>query len=89
MGPNFKIDERYAEIIAMLFIIMMYSASIPCLYISGSLICLTMYWSDKVLFIRYYKLPPRLGRDLAKRSIKVMEFSILLHLVTGVYMFTN
>ena len=73
----------------MLFIIMMYSAAIPVLYISGSLISFTLYWSDKVLFLRYYKLPPRYGRDLAKRTIKVMEFAILLHLVVGAYMLTN
>ena len=89
MGAELKIDERYSEIIAMLFIVMMYSSAIPVLYIAGSLICMVMYWTDKALFLNYYKLPPRYGRDLAKRAIKVMEYSILLHLLVGAYMLTN
>ena len=73
----------------MLFIIMMYSAAVPILYVSGLLICLTMYWSDKVLFLRHYKLPPRYGRDLAIRSIGIMEYAIVLHLLMGCYMLSN
>jgi len=73
----------------MLFIIMMYSASIPILYVSGLLICITMYWSDKVLFLRHYRLPPRYGRDLATRAITIMEYAILLHLIVGCYMLSN
>ena len=68
---------------------MMYSAAIPILYISGLLICLTMYWSDKILFLRHYKLPPRHGRDLASRAISFMEYAIVLHLIVGCYMLSN
>jgi len=75
--------------IAMLFIIMMYSAAIPVLYVSGFLICLTMYWSDKALFLRHYRLPPRYGRDLAKRAIAIMEYAIILHMIIGCYMLSN
>ena len=73
----------------MFFIIMMYSAAIPALYIAGLLICFSMYWSDKILFLRHYRLPPRYGRDLASRSNKIMMFAMILHLFTGVYMLSN
>ena len=73
----------------MFYIIMMYSAAIPSLYIAGLLICFSMYWSDKILFLRHYKLPPRYGRDLSKRSNKIMMYAILLHLFTGAYMLSN
>ena len=68
---------------------MMYSASIPILYMSGLMICLTMYWSDKVLFLRHYRIPPRHGRDLASRAISFMEYAILVHLIVGCYMLSN
>ena len=68
---------------------MMYSAAIPSLYVAGLLICFSMYWSDKILFLRHYKIPPRYGRDLAKRANKIMQFAILLHLFVGVYMLSN
>ena len=83
------IENRYAQVIAMFFIIMMYSAAIPILYIAGLLICFSMYWSDKILFLRHYRLPPRYGIDLAARSNKIMMFAIILHLLTGVYMLSN
>ena len=73
----------------MFFIIMMYSASIPILYISGLIICLTMYWSDKILFLRHYRIPPRHGRDLAARAISFMEYAIVVHLIVGCYMLSN
>jgi len=85
----FQFENRYSQLIAMLFIIMMYSASIPVLYVSGLIICLTMYWSDKALFLRHYRLPPRYGRDLATRAIGIMEYAILLHLIVGCYMLSN
>ena len=73
----------------MFFIIMMYSAAIPVLYLSGFLISLSMYWSDKVLFLRHYKLPPRHGRDLSSRMLWYMEYAIILHLLVGCYMLSN
>ena len=68
---------------------MMYSAAIPSLYIAGLLICFSMYWSDKILFLRHYKIPARLGTDLARRAHNIMMFAIILHLLTGVYMLSN
>ena len=49
----------------MFFIIMMYSTTIPLLYFAGLLICASMYWSDKILFLRHYRLPPRYNKNLA------------------------
>ena len=89
LGAIFQFENRYSQLIAMLFIIMMYSAAIPILYVSGLLICITMYWSDKALFLRHYRLPPRHGRDLASRAIRIMEYAILLHLFVGCYMLSN
>ena len=68
---------------------MMYSAAMPILYFFGSLICLIQYWSDKILFLRHYRLPPRYGRVIASRTTQIMEFSILLHLIVGLFMLTS
>ena len=89
LGSKFKIDYRFSGIIALFFIVTLYSVAIPTLYIAGFLACLTQYWSDKILFLRYYKLPPRSGRYLAKRAVKVMEFAVLLHMLAGVYILTD
>jgi len=65
-GPGFSIASRYAVLIAMIFIIMMYSTAIPFLYACGLITCFLSYWVDKILFLRLYKIPPRYGLDLAK-----------------------
>ena len=89
MGSEFKIAERYAKIVSVLFIIMMYSVAIPILYFAGSLICFATYWSDKTLFLRHYRLTPRLGSRVSIQAIDVMGYAILLHFIVGVYMITN
>jgi len=73
----------------MMFIVMMYSTAIPCLYLAGFFICFFMYWSDKALFLRHYRSPPRYGLELATRAHKIMTWSILLHLMCGLYMISN
>jgi len=88
-GPEFTIASRYAVLIAMIFIIMMYSTAIPLMYACGFLIFFLSYWTDKILFLRLYKVPPRYGLHLAFGTQIVMEWSILLHLFTGIYMISN
>ena len=88
-GPSFQIGNRYAQLIAMTCIVLMYSVAIPILYVAGFFICVTMYWSDKVLFLRHYRLPPRYGLNLAGQSRIIMEYAIVLHLFTGLYMLSN
>jgi len=88
-GPEFSIASRYAVLIAMIFIIMMYSTAIPLLYALGFVTCILSYWVDKILFLRLYKIPPRYGLHLAEGSQMVIEWSILLHMITGLYMISN
>jgi len=73
----------------MVFIIMLYSTSMPILYLAGVLMCLFAYWSDKILFLRYYRKPPVYGDDLATRSMSILKYAIVLHLLFGFYMISN
>jgi hypothetical protein len=68
---------------------MTYSAAMPILYLSGFLLFVSMYWSDKALFLRHYKTPPKYGPELAARSLGILEWSIPLHLCFSLYMVTN
>lgn len=89
IGPDFSIETRYSVIIAMTFIILMYSLAMPILYPCGIILCFISYWTDKTLFLRLYRNPPHHGLDLAKGSQKFMELAILLHLFVGLYMISN
>jgi len=89
MGAGFQLENRYAQIVGCMFIVMVYSSAMPILYFSGFLLSVTMYWSDKVLFLRHYRTPPKYGMELATRSLTIIEYSIALHLLFGMYMLTN
>lgn len=89
LGPEFQLENRYSMMIAGLFIMLTYSAAIPMLYLSGCAQMIIMYWADKTLFLRHYRLPRRYGRTLATRVIEVMQFALLLHLGFGLYMLSN
>ena len=73
----------------MIWVIMMFSTCIPMLYLAGILICFTMYWTDKFMFIKFYRLPPRHGATLARKARSIIEWSLLLHLFMGMYMISN
>merc|ERR1712176_506970 len=89
LGPEFQIENRYAKLIAMFYIVMMYSAAMPVLYLAGFFLMIVSYWADKVLFLRHYRLPPRWGRGLARRVAYIMQFAIFLHLFFGLHMLSN
>ena len=88
-GAEFQLENRYSKLIAGLFVILMYSAAIPVLYPAGCALMIIMYWADKALFLRHYRLPRRFGRKLALRAVEVMKWAILLHLFFGLYMISN
>jgi len=53
------------------------------------MLCLVQYWTDKYLFVNYYKTPPKYGLYLANKAKSIIEYSIILHLFMGVYMMSN
>ena len=52
-GPEMLLADRYSVIIASVMIIMMYSLTMPFLYVAGMLLFSSMYISDKLLFTKY------------------------------------
>lgn len=82
-------DNRFSMLIAMIWVIFMFSAAIPMLYIAGALLCFTTYWTDKTLLLKSYKTPPRHGSSLAHKARSIIEWALVVHLFTGVYMLSN
>jgi len=38
----------------MIWVIMMFAAAIPVLYLAGALLCFVTYWTDKTLYLKFY-----------------------------------
>lgn len=88
-GAQIEYDNRFSVIIAMTMVIMMFSAAIPVLYLAGFLLCFVTYWTDKTLFLTFYKLPPRHGSYLANKARTIIEWSLVVHLFMGLYMMSQ
>ena len=73
----------------MVFVIMTFSAAIPALYFAGFLLCFIAYWCDKIMFLHYWRNPPRHGSDLANKARAIIEWSLLIHLFMGLWMLSN
>ena len=88
-GGQIEFDNRFSQLIAMIWVIMMFSAAIPVLYLAGFMLCFVIYWTDKTLFLKFYSIPPRFGSDLAHQARNIIEWSLLIHLFMGLYMLSN
>lgn len=73
----------------MVFIVMTFSAAMPIMYVAALMLWICMYWSDKILFLRHYRTPPKYGIELASRCLKLLEWSIPVHFLFGLIMMTN
>jgi len=76
-------------ITATWFMIMIFSLAMPFLYFAGVLIYTSIYWVDKLLFVKYYRAPPRYDTSITRRVFFLMEIGIIIHIILGIYMVSN
>jgi len=88
-GSVIEFESRFSVLISMVFVIMTFSAAIPALYFAGFLLCFVAFWSDKIMFLKYYKIPPRHGSNLANKAREIIEWSLIIHLFFGLWMLSN
>jgi len=88
-GQQIEYDIRFSMPIAMIWVIFMFATAIPMLYLAGAIMCFTTYWTDKTLLLKYYQTPPRHGSTLAFKAGSIIEWALIVHLFTGMYMLSN
>ena len=88
-GGHIEFDNRFSQLIAMIWVIMMFSAAIPVLYLAGFVLCFTIFWTDKTLLLKFYQIPRRHGSTLAHKARNIIEWSLPLHLFMGLYMLSS
>lgn len=89
MGAEYEIDKRFAQILSQIFIVLTFASGMPLLYLVGMICCFTSYWTDKILFLRLYKRPPLYDDGMTVRARKILKFSIIVHCLMSVYMYSN
>ena len=79
----------YAQAFTTILVTMMYSAGCPILYPITFLNFVIVYWVYKMLLISHFKKATAFDENLAFNTIELFKWSVIIHLVTSLMMFTN
>lgn len=89
MGPEFMLEVHLAQIVSSFYIIQMFSAGMPLLYLVLFFELLIKYWVDKTWFLRLNRTPPRYGQELTDSARSKLYYGVILHLLIGFFMYSN
>jgi hypothetical protein len=89
MGRQISSHYVYAQIVTNFCSCMMFSSGLPLLYIVGAIFSFIFYWVYKVLLMNYYMKTTSFNENLAINSLKVIEFGLVLKIITGSFMISN
>ena len=89
VGPEFDLDARLAQIVVFTWVTYMYSVGMPILFLISAMNFALMYWVDKWLILRFYKLPRNYDETTMHSTLHQLNYSFLFHLVIGVLMISN
>jgi len=87
--PEWNMSYRLAQIMNVIFCIMMYSGAMPALYIVGFFYCAISYWTDKWILLRRSCKPPSYNQDIIQTAVKMWPVIALLHTVVTLWIFGN
>jgi hypothetical protein len=82
-------EFRFSQVMSQVWVTMMYSSGIPILYLVSTISFFLTYQVDKYLFIRFYKNPPQYTMAMAKQTVGIMRYSLILHFIVGFCMLSN
>lgn len=89
LGPPFRLNYRYTQLLVNFYICWMYAISMPILPIIGFLSFFCSYWIDKYLFCNFYRIPPKYSDKIGSRSTSLIGYAIVLHILMSCWMLGN
>lgn len=89
LGPPFRLNYRYTQILVNFYICWMYAISMPVLPIIGFISFFFSYWIDKFLFCNFYRIPPKYSDKIGSRSTSLIGYGVILHIFMSCWMLGN
>lgn len=89
MGPEWNAISRYSQILTLSWIVFTYSSGLPSLFMVYATNLFVMYWVDKILILRYYRLPKNMNETPILFVLNSMKSAFFIHLVIGAFMYSN
>ena len=89
IGPEILMDMRLAQIIALTWVTFMYSTSIPLLFLIVSIAFSVMYWLDKYLMFRFYRLSKNYNSTPINLTTKRLRIILYFHVIVTTFTLCN
>lgn len=89
IGPYADYSLRYAQLFNILFVTFCFASGLPIMLFIAVSSFIGSYWSDKILFLRYFRLPPRFNANIQKIMSNLMPLALIIHLGFGVWQYSN
>jgi len=67
----------------------MYSLGMPILFLISAINFTIMYWVDKWLVLRFYRLPRNYDETTINSTLKQLNYAFYFHLVMGFLIISN
>ena len=88
-GPDFIIHFKYSHILNVVFVTMFYGPGIPILFPIAALSLAVVYCCERYGLAYTYQMPPAMDDMLTKNALTLLQYSPLLFLLNGYWMFSN
>jgi len=85
----YPIEERYAIIVSIFWIVMMFGCVMPALYIVVAISTLLLVIIDKLLLFKFFKTPINFDESLHKKIMKTLYLGLILHLVASAFLLSE
>lgn len=82
-------DLKYASMLTVVYVTMLYGSGIPILYVVAAAFFFTSYWVDKFLLFHYFRRPLMMDKFLAVNTLKWFKYALVFHIIGGMLMFSN
>lgn len=89
IGPEFDIDARLAQIVAIIWVTFMYSPGLPVLFLITAINFFLVYWIDKWLLLRFYRTPKNYDEICINFSLDEMKIAFIFHFILGSAIYSN
>lgn len=89
IGPEFDIDARLAQVVAIIWVTFMYSPGLPVLFLITAINFVIVYWIDKWLLLRFYRTPKNYDEICINFSLNEMKIAFIFHFILGSAIYSN
>lgn len=88
-GPEYMIHFRYATILNITFVCLMYGTAMPILYLIALFAFLILYFSERLLVCYYYKQPPAFDEEMTMNTLNMLLWAPLIHMMFTYWYLSN